>query len=105
MLHRLDEYPGVQFGTSGLRGLASDLTDTACYAHTKAFLQYFLQWEQRVENCSFNELSDKICDRKVAVSGDLRSSTSRIIRAVNHAILDMGMMLFRIEAMQAFRRR
>jgi len=26
------------------------------------------------------------------VSGDLRSSTSRIIRAVNHAILDMGMM-------------
>jgi len=88
VLHRLNEYSGVKFGTSGLRGLASDLTDAACYAYTKAFLQYFLQWKQHKENCSINELAGK----QVAVSGDLRLSTGRMIRAVDRAILDMGMM-------------
>jgi len=91
MLHNLDKYPGVQFGTSGLRGLASELTDAACHAYTKAFLQYFLQWEQLPENRSMNELPGELTGKKVVVSGDLRSSTGRIIRAVDRAILDMGM--------------
>ena len=91
MNHGLDAYPGVQFGTSGLRGLAGDLTDAACYACTKSFLQYFLQWEQLAENRSMNELAGGLPGKKVAVSGDLRSSTERIIRAVGRAIIDMGM--------------
>ncbi len=100
MQHRLDEFSGVQFGTSGLRGLVSDLSDIACYAYARAFLQYCLQWEQEPENRSYGELAappsgeddmPRLADRKVAVSGDLRRSTSRIIRAVYRAVIDMGM--------------
>jgi phosphomannomutase len=65
----------------------SDLTDVACYAYTKAFLQFFLQWEQHTEHRAI----DEPVGRKVAVSGDWRSSTNRIIRSVYRAILDMGM--------------
>ena len=81
MQHILDEFRGVQFGTSGLRGLASDLTDLACYAHAKAFLQYVLQNKE----LSANRPSH------VAISGDLRQSTDRIIRAVCRTIIDCGM--------------
>ena len=91
MSYRIDEYLGVEFGTSGLRGLASDLTDTVCYASTKAFLQYFLKRESNSESRSAIELPGKQTRGKVAVSGDLRSSTNRIICAANRAILDMGM--------------
>ena len=31
---------GVQFGTSGARGLVSAMTDYVCYAYTAAFVQY-----------------------------------------------------------------
>ena len=77
MFYQLDNFLNVRFGTSGVRGLVSDLTDMACYAYVKAFLQYYVQ--SRPER-----------GQHVAVSGDLRSSTSRIIRAVNRAILDSG---------------
>ena len=107
MQSKLVEYHGVQFGTSGLRGLVDDLTDEACYAYTKAFLQYYLQWEQQPEHCCFYDHAGdyvdnhvallpndgtlpRLVDRKVAVSGDLRRSTSRIIRTVYRAIIDLG---------------
>ena len=80
MQHNLNDYPGVQFGTSGLRGLVSNLTDVACYAHAKAFLQYILLGKQLPANRPFH----------VAVSGDLRRSTERIIRAVCRAAIDCG---------------
>ncbi|MCL2622188.1 MAG: hypothetical protein FWD31_00870 [Planctomycetaceae bacterium] len=81
MWHNLDDFQGVQFGTSGLRGLVSDLSDLACYAWTKAFLQYFLTRNQFPVN--------RPCH--VAVSGDLRASTGRIIRTACRAIIDSGL--------------
>ena len=31
---------GVQFGTSGVRGLVVDMTDQVCWLYVSAFLQY-----------------------------------------------------------------
>ncbi len=69
---------GVGFGTSGARGLAEDMTDFVCYAYTTGFLQYLE---------SIGEISK---GSKVAVAGDLRPSTDRIMHAVGHAASDMG---------------
>lgn len=68
----------VHFGTSGLRGLVRDMTDEVCYAYTIAFIQYL---EGR------GELKEK---GGIAIGGDLRNSTERIIRAVTKAITDKG---------------
>ena len=38
-MHTLIKDSGVGFGTSGMRGLVSALTDPLCYAYTCAFLQ------------------------------------------------------------------
>ena len=67
---------GVAFGTSGARGLVSSLTDTVAYAYSSAFLNYLKGTGQ-----SFNT---------VAVAGDLRSSTGRIMAAVGKAVSDHG---------------
>jgi phosphomannomutase len=69
---------GVTFGTSGARGLADDMTDRVCYAYTAAFIQYLE--EQR-------ELDGRGI---VAVGGDLRASTGRIMKAAARAVLDRG---------------
>jgi phosphomannomutase len=70
---------GVAFGTSGARGLATAMTDLVCYAYAKGFLQYLE---------SAGEL--KRADERVAVGGDFRPSTSRVMEAVCHAAEDMG---------------
>ncbi|RMH18820.1 MAG: phosphomannomutase, partial [Gammaproteobacteria bacterium] len=72
------EESGVGFGTSGARGLASDMTDLICYAYARAFLQYLF---------SLGELKP---DDNVALAGDLRESTPRIMAAVGRAIADSG---------------
>lgn len=77
-INQLMETSGVRFGTSGARGLVSEMNDRICYAYTIAFLQYLLQ-------------SAKSAIEKVAVAGDLRSSTPRILRAVCRAIEDCGL--------------
>ncbi|MDX8391204.1 MAG: phosphomannomutase [Mariprofundaceae bacterium] len=69
---------GVGFGTSGARGLAVDMTDRVCYAYTLAFLSYLQDAKLLRE------------DRRVAVAGDLRSSTPRIMNAVAMAVRDAG---------------
>lgn len=69
---------GVGFGTSGARGLATAMTDLICYAYTKGFLQYLE---------SVGELKSK--GAEVAVAGDLRPSTHRIMEAIFRAIEDM----------------
>lgn len=38
-IQQLMQTSNVGFGTSGARGLVTDMTDTLCYAYTKAFLQ------------------------------------------------------------------
>ena len=70
---------GVGFGTSGARGLASEMTDRVCYAYTRGFLQY-------LEDAG--ELKQK--GLEVAIAGDLRLSTERIMAAVARAAADMG---------------
>ncbi|MDC9728232.1 MAG: phosphomannomutase [Methyloprofundus sp.] len=68
----------VKFGTSGIRGLVSDMTDKLCYAYTLSFLAY-LQETKAIKAGS-----------KVAVAGDLRRSTPQIMNAVAAAVLDAG---------------
>ena len=70
---------GVAFGTSGARGLATAMTDQVCYAYTKGFLQYLE---------SIGEL--KRAGERVAVGGDFRPSTDRVMAAVCRAADDMG---------------
>ncbi|MEI7893725.1 MAG: phosphomannomutase [Myxococcales bacterium] len=67
---QLMESSGVKFGTSGARGLVRDLTDRIAWTYTTAFLQ-------QLELCP---------QQPVALAGDLRPSTDRILRAVAHAI-------------------
>ncbi len=59
---------GVAFGTSGARGLVSAMTDRVCYVYARSFIQY----------CEKNYK----CDRTIAIAGDLRPSTERILKAL-----------------------
>ena len=69
---------GVKFGTSGARGLAADMTDEVGYAYTWAFIQYL-------------EGTGRITEKTtVAIGGDLRPSTDRIMSAAAKAVEDRG---------------
>jgi len=70
---------GVKFGTSGARGISDDMSDFVCYVYTKGFLQHLE---------SAGEL--KKHGTKVAIAGDYRPSTNRIMEAVCRAVVDMG---------------
>ena len=63
----------LTFGTSGLRGLVTDITDLEAYINTRGFLNYVGAREGAV-----------------ALAGDLRPSTDRILAAVARAIEDAG---------------
>ncbi|WP_046022965.1 phosphomannomutase [Magnetospira sp. QH-2] len=69
----------VKFGTSGARGLVLRMTDRVCYTYTVAFLQH-LRDQGLLEKGS-----------EVALAGDLRPSTPRIMQAVARAIADQGL--------------
>src|SRR5271166_2706514 len=70
---------GVTFGTSGARGLATAMTDAVCYAYTRGFLQYLE---------AIGEI--KRAGERVAVGGDFRPSSSRVMEAVCRAAEDLG---------------
>jgi phosphomannomutase len=74
----LMERSGVSFGTSGARGLAAAMTDRVCYAYTAAFLQHLLA------------LGEIRPGTRVALAGDLRPSTPRILAACTAAVEDAG---------------
>jgi len=77
------ERSGVAFGTSGARGLVSAMTDAVCFAYTVGYLRHLAG------------LGEFGAGRAVAVAGDLRPSTPRIIRACVAAIVhEGGMPLF-----------
>jgi phosphomannomutase len=76
----LMERSGVGFGTSGARGLVADLTDRVCYACTSGFLGHL---------AARGEIA---AGDRVALAGDLRSSTPRILRACARAVRDAGML-------------
>ena len=78
-IHELMLRSGVAFGTSGARGLATAMTDQVCYAYTQGFLQYLE---------SIGEL--KRAGERVAVGGDFRPSTHRVMAAVCRAAADLG---------------
>ena len=59
---------GVAFGTSGARGLVTAMTDRVCYVYARSFIKY----------C---ETSYK-CEHTIAIAGDLRPSTERILKAL-----------------------
>ena len=63
----------LKFGTSGVRGLVTDMTDRECYLYTRAFAQY---------------VKSKADINAVAIAGDLRGSTPRIVSAVAAAVRD-----------------
>ena len=69
---------GVTFGTSGARGLADHMTDRVCYAYTAAFVQYL------------EEQKELDVPGVIAVGGDLRASTDRIMKAAGRAVSDRG---------------
>ncbi|HUD28699.1 MAG TPA: phosphomannomutase [Novosphingobium sp.] len=68
---------GVAFGTSGARGLVSAMTDAVCFAYTCAFLQHLAAIGQFAPGGS------------VAIAGDLRPSSPRILAACAAAIRHM----------------
>jgi len=70
---------GVAFGTSGARGLATAMTDRVCYAYTKGFLQY-LEGSGELQRAG----------ERVAVGGDFRPSSDRVMEAVCRAADDQG---------------
>ncbi|MDQ6993042.1 MAG: phosphomannomutase [Mariprofundus sp.] len=78
LISALMEQSGVKFGTSGARGLAIDMTDRVCYAYTKAFLNYLAAID-------VIKLGDD-----VAIAGDYRPSSPRIMNAVAMAVADGG---------------
>jgi len=73
----LMEQSGVQFGTSGARGMVTAMTDRVCYGYTQGFLAYL------------REIGE-FAGGRVALAGDLRPSTPRILAACAAAIRDLG---------------
>ena len=66
----------LKFGTSGVRGLVTEMTDRACFLYARAFAQHL------------KASSDAAA---VALAGDYRSSTPRIMRAVAVALEAEGL--------------
>lgn len=77
-MKRLMEESAVKFGTSGARGLVTDMTDRVCYLYTAGFIQYLESRGQIRPGMN----------TAVAVAGDLRPSSTRIMSAVMRAIRD-----------------
>lgn len=74
----LMETSGVAFGTSGARGLVSAMSDLVCFAYSCAFLQHL---------ATIGQFSPGM---HVALAGDLRASTPRIMAACSAAVQHMG---------------
>ncbi|MCR4290504.1 MAG: hypothetical protein NUV86_09630 [Candidatus Scalindua sp.] len=76
---KMDKFKSLEFGTSGLRDKVTAMTDMECYINTRGFIMFL---EERGElNAS---------GKDIALGGDLRSSTPRIMSAVSLAIKNSG---------------
>lgn len=69
----------LAFGTSGLRGLVTDITDLEALINTRGFLNFALR------------TGDVKAGEPVTLAGDLRPSTDRILGAVARAVQDAGL--------------
>jgi phosphomannomutase len=65
----------LAFGTSGIRGLAAEMTDRQCVLYTTAFLRH---------------LEARGWRGPVLLAGDLRASTPRILQAVAYGLQQAG---------------
>ncbi len=74
-----EKFKPLKFGTSGLRDKVTAMTDMECYINTRGFIR-FLETRGEIDKTH----------RDVALGGDLRSSTPRIMSAVARAIEDSG---------------
>ncbi|MFA6970494.1 MAG: phosphomannomutase [Gallionella sp.] len=75
VIRDLMDSSGVAFGTSGARGLVSQMTDEVCAAYAVAFLSVIRQ---------------SFAVTRIALGVDLRPSSPRIAAACASALLDMG---------------
>lgn len=75
---RSARFKSLAFGTSGLRDTVENLTDMEVYINTRGFIGFL------------KEKGELVAGGTVAVGGDLRPSTARIMSAVVKAILDAG---------------
>lgn len=64
----------MKFGTSGLRGLVTELSDDVCYSYTRAFID-----------------SLKNDTRSIVIAHDLRPSSPRIAKACYNAAVNFGL--------------
>ena len=78
LISELMSVSGVGFGTSGARGKVQDMTDLVCYAYSRAFIQHLQQ------------SGDIRSGAAIALAGDFRPSSPRIMAAVAAAIDDAG---------------
>jgi phosphomannomutase len=69
---------GVQFGTSGARGLANAMTDWVCYAYTSGFVRYL------------QSAGLLTAGQDLGIAGDYRASSPRIMTACARAVADQG---------------
>ena len=77
-ISELMEQSGVAFGTSGARGLVVAMTDAVCFAYTSAFLQHMA------------DVGEFWSGSPVALAGDLRPSSPRMVAACMAAIAARG---------------
>jgi len=77
-INELMETSAVKFGTSGARGLVSDMTDRVCYAYTLGFIQHL------------EKLGELKTGQAVGIAYDFRPSSPRIAAACCQAIRDRG---------------
>lgn len=68
----------LAFGTSGLRGLVTDMTDLECYINAAGYLRFLEQVDGVPKTTS------------IYLAGDLRDSTPRITQVMVAAITDAG---------------
>lgn len=73
-----EKFSPLHFGTSGIRAFVSEMTDMECYINTRGFIKYLFK------------IGEIKTNNQIALGGDLRESSPRIMRAVHHAILDEG---------------
>ncbi len=78
MENRFSKNKQLRFGTSGLRDQVVYMTDLECYINARGFISFLMER---------GELST---GGQVAVGGDRRESTPRIMAAVGRAIEDSG---------------
>lgn len=76
------EVTELKFGTSGLRGLVSDITDLEAFVNTRGFAEFLLA----IGDARPGDTIHLACDLRPSSDGDERS----ILRAVHRAVVDAG---------------